>query len=332
MRRRRSSFAPARAWAYRLLLLPAVALATTTAVAQSGSDGALFLLLPVGARAVGMGQAMVAERPGSEAVWWNPSAISRQDKKEIAIHHSQTIAATGDAITFVYPTAGVGALAVSVNVLNFGDQQITDPEGVPIGVVLPRNILFAGTYGAAIGKRFNAGVTYKRLQYRVDCSGQCANAPTFTATSSAVDFGFQYDVPTESPLTLGAAVRNIGTRLQVNDNEQPDPLPTRIEVGAEYKLPFIAALVADTEVRIAADIIADKNVDHPAGRIGADVTYEKNIHLRAGFVANDANGARTALGFGIGAGHLVFDIARTFGGLSADAGQTPTYLSLRYLF
>ena len=309
-------------------------MAATTAAAQdaNSTDGALFLLLPVGARAVGMGQAMVAERPGSEAVWWNPSAIARQDKKEIAIHHSQTIAATGDAITFLYPTASVGALALSVNVLNFGDQQITDPGGVPVGVVLPRNILLAATYGAAIGKRLNAGVTYKRLEYRVDCSGQCSNVSTFTAVSSAVDFGFQYDVPTESPLTLGAAVRNVGTRLQVNDREQADPLPMRIEVGAEYKLPFIAALVADTEVLIAADAVADRNVDHPAARIGADIAYEKNIHVRAGYVANDANGARAAVGFGVAAGHLMFDIARTFGGLSADAGQTPTYFSLRYLF
>ncbi len=304
------------------------------AQAQSGSstDGALFLLLPVGARAVGMGQAMVAEQPGSEAVWWNPSAIARQDKKEIGIHHSQTIAATGDAITVLFPTAKVGALALSVNVLNFGDQQITDPGGVPIGVVLPRNILFAATYGAALGQRLNAGVTYKRLQYRVDCSGQCTNVSTFSATSSAVDFGAQYDVPAESTLTLGAAVRNIGTRLQVNDREQADPLPTRIEFGAEYKLPFIAALVADTELRVAAAVISDTHIDHPAARIGADLAYEKNIHLRGGYVGNDANGARTALGFGIVAGRLMFDIARTFGGLSADAGQTPTYLSLRYLF
>jgi hypothetical protein len=281
---------------------------------------------------VGMGQAMVAEQPGTEAVWWNPSAIARQDKKEIGIHHSQTIAATGDAITVLYPTADVGALALSVNVLNFGDQQITDPAGVPIGVVLPRNILFAATYGAALGKRINAGVTYKRLQYRVDCSGQCTNVSTFTATSSAVDFGAQYDVPTQSTLILGAAVRNAGTRLQVNDREQADPLPTRIEVGAEYKLPFIAALVADTEVRVAAAVISDTHIDHPAARIGADLAYEKNIHLRGGYVANDANGARTALGFGVVAGRLMFDIARTFGGLSSDAGQTPTYLSLRYLF
>ncbi|HUQ18140.1 MAG TPA: PorV/PorQ family protein [Gemmatimonadaceae bacterium] len=300
--------------------------------AQSSSDGALFLLLPVGARAVGMGQAMVAERPGSEAVWWNPSGIASQQKTEIAIHHSQTIAATGDALTLLYPTKGFGALALSLNVLNFGDQQITDPGGIPVGVVLPRNILLAATYGAVLAKRFNAGVTYKRLQYRVDCSGQCTSVSIFTATSSAMDFGIQYDVPTESPLTLGAAVRNIGTRLQVNDREQADALPTRIEVGAEYKLPFISQLVADTEVRLAADVIADRYIDHPAARFGADVTYEKNIHLRGGYVANDANGARTALGFGIGTGHLIFDIARTFGGLSADAGQTPTYLSLRYLF
>lgn len=306
----------------------------SVADAQSGSttDGALFLLLPVGARAVGMGQAMVAEQPGSEAVWWNPSAIARQDKNEIGIHHSQTIAATGDAITVLYPTAGVGALALSVNVLNFGDQQITDPGGLPVGVVLPRNILFAATFGAAIGKRINAGVTYKRLQYRVDCSGQCTNVSTFTATSSAVDLGVQFDVPSQSPLTVGAAVRNMGTRLQVNDREETDPLPTRIEVGAEYNLPFIARLVADTELRLAAAVISDTDINHPAARIGADLAYEKNIHLRGGYVANDANGARTALGFGIVAGRLMFDIARTFGGLSADAGQTPTYLSLRYLF
>ena len=43
--------------------------------AQQSSE-ALFLLLPVGAQAVGMGQAVVAQRGGSEEVWWNPSAIA----------------------------------------------------------------------------------------------------------------------------------------------------------------------------------------------------------------------------------------------------------------
>ena len=92
MRRRRSKLGAA--------LALVVALATPAhAGAQGGlaEDGALFLLLPVGARAVGMGQAVVADQPGSEAVWWNAAALARADKREVAIHHSQSLVGTGDA-------------------------------------------------------------------------------------------------------------------------------------------------------------------------------------------------------------------------------------------
>jgi hypothetical protein len=302
------------------------------ATAQSSSDGALFLLLPVGAQTVGMAQAAVAERLGSEAVWSNPSGIARLEKKEAAIHHSETVAARGDVITLLAPVKNLGAFALSVNLLDFGNQQITDPGGTPIGLVLPRNILFAGTFGAALGKYLSLGMSYKRLQYRVDCSGQCASVPTFKATSSAVDFGAQYDVPGDSTIRLGASVRNIGTKLQVNDREQADPLPTRIEVGVSWKLNFVARYVSDIDVRVAGDVIATKTADDPSARIGADVTYQKTVHLRGGYIANDTDGANAAVGFGLGTGRLLFDIARTFGGLSEDAGKTPTYISLRFLF
>jgi len=300
--------------------------------AQSSTDGALFLLLPVGAQTVGIAQAAVAERLGSEAVWSNPSGIARQAKREVAIHHSETIAARGDVVTFLVPVRHVGAFAASVNLLDFGNQQITDPGGTPIGLVLPRNILFAGTFGASVGKSASLGMSYKRLQYRVDCSGQCANVSTFTATSSAVDFGAQYDIPADTTIRLGASVRNIGTKLQVNDREQADPLPTRIEVGASWKLAFIAKYVSDIDVRLAGDVVTTKSADDPSARIGADITYQKTVHLRGGYIANDTDGANASIGFGLGTGRLLFDIARTFGGLSEDAGKTPTYISLRFLF
>lgn len=315
----------------------ALALAATLALssdasAQGSSDGALFLLLPVGAQTVGMAQAAVAERLGSEAIWSNPSGIARLEKKEAAIHHSETIAARGDVVTLLAPVKGLGAFALSVNLLDFGNQQITDPGGTPIGLVLPRNILFAGTFGAALGKQLSLGMTYKRLQYRVDCSGQCANVLTFKATSSAVDFGAQYDVPGDTTLRFGASVRNIGTKLQVNDSEQADPLPTRIEIGASWRLKFIAKYVSDIEVRVAGDVVATKTADDPSARVGADLTYQKTVHLRGGYIANDTDGANAAVGFGLGTGRLLFDIARTFGGLSEDAGKTPTYISLRFVF
>lgn len=304
-------------------------------VAAQGSaseDGALFLLLPVGAQTVGMGQATVAERLGSESIWSNPAAIARQNRREVAIHHSETIAARGDVITLLVPKKSIGSFALSVNVLDFGNQQITDPGGTPIGLVLPRNLLFAGTFGAAIGRRLSLGVTYKRLQYRVDCSGQCANVSTFSATSSALDLGAQFDVPGDSVVRLGAAVRNIGTKLQVEDNEEADALPTRIEFGVSWRLGFVEKYVSDIGVRVAGDVIATSTGDEPSARLGTDLTYQKTVHLRAGYIANDTDGANAAIGFGLGTGRLLFDIARTFGGLSEDAGKTPAYVSLRFTF
>ena len=330
MRRRHSNVR--RSGICAALAIAAQILNPGTTRAQSSSDGALFLLLPVGAQTVGMAQAAVAERLGSESVWSNPSGIARQDKREIAIHHSETIAARGDVVTLLAPIKHLGAFAVSVNLLDFGNQQITDPGGTPIGLVLPRNILFAGTFGTIVGKSLNLGMSYKRLQYRVDCSGQCANVSTFTATSSAVDFGGQYDVPGDSTIRLGASVRNIGTKLQVNDREQADPLPTRIEVGVSWKLAFIRKYVSDVDVRVSGDVVANKSADDPSARIGTDITYQKTVHLRGGYIANDTDGANASVGFGLGTGRLLFDIARTFGGLSEDAGKTPTYISLRFLF
>jgi hypothetical protein len=329
MRRHRSSVRVVDAAA---LIAAAILLHSSPAHAQSSSDGALFLLLPVGAQTVGMAQATVAERLGSEAVWSNPAGLARLEKKEAAIHHSETIAARGDVLTVVIPRKHLGAFGLSVNVLDFGNQPITDVGGTPIGFVLPRNILFAGTFGAEVGKSLSVGVSYKRLQYRVDCSGQCASVSTFSSTSSAIDFGFQYDIKGSTPVRLGAAIRNVGTNLQVNDSEQADALPTRIEAGASWQLAFIKKYVSDVDLDIATDVITTKTADDPSARIGADLTYNKTVHLRGGYITNDADGANASVGFGLGTGRLVFDIARTFGGLSEDAGKTPTYISLRLVF
>src|ERR671927_521341 len=107
MRRPRSRLAAS-------LALAAALMAPLAARAQGGlaEDGALFLLLPTGARAVGMGQAVVADQPGSEAVWWNAAALARAEKREVAIHHSQSLIGTGDALTLVVPSSVLGVLAV----------------------------------------------------------------------------------------------------------------------------------------------------------------------------------------------------------------------------
>jgi len=334
MRRLRSS---AVAWLALVATLLATLAAPGSARAQTGAgeDGALFLLLPVGARAVGVGQAIVADRPGSEAVWWNAAAIAHADDREVAIHHSQSIIGTGDAITLVVPSSLLGVLGLSVNILNYGDLAVTDVAGNEVGTILPRSFVYAGTYATSIGSHLGAGITYKVLQFRLDCSGLCPAGASFSATTSALDGGVQYDLAPRLPVAFGAAVRNLGPRLQVNDSPQSDPLPARLQVGVLYRIRGVERYARDTEVHVSGDLIDQLHVDQPSTHVGADVVWQKRVHVRAGYVfrLDDADeGGGPAVGFGLVAGSLVFDIAREFQGLSADAGEAPTYLSLRYLF
>lgn len=320
----------------REVLITALAAAgsavTLSAQGRPAEEGGLFLLLPVGAQAIGMGQAMVAAQPGSEAVWWNPAALAPLERREAAIHHSQSIVGTGDALTIVAPSSLLGVLALSVNVLNFGEEDIRDPQGQRLGSLLARSVVYAATYATQIGSRFNAGITYKVLQLRVDCTGACPTLQGGTAASSAVDLGAQYQVAAEGPLAVGVALRNVGPRLQVNDSPQSDPLPSRLEVGVLYRFAPSRDGTGDLAVRVASDVVTDVRLRGAALHLGADATWQERAHLRAGYVAQSGEGSGPSLGVGLLAGRLAIDVARLFSGLSADAGQAPTYFSLRFLF
>ena len=226
--------------------LLALAARTVNAQAATGSEGALFLLLPTGAQAVGMGQAIVAGKPGSEGIWWNPSSIARQDKRELAIHYSKTIAGTGTALSYVMKSRAHGTGAFSINLLDIGEQPIVDDNNQQIGVIFPRDIVFAGTYAATLGKRLNLGLNYKLVQIRTDCSGICTSVGAEVQSSSAADLGAQYQVRAGAPLTFGLAVRNLGGKLNSRETNQRDPLPTQVEFGAQYRHRFIDRYVKDT--------------------------------------------------------------------------------------
>jgi hypothetical protein len=320
-------------------LLSSLGLATLLAggagaqTTTTGSEGALFLLLPTGAQAVGMGQAMVAAKPGSEGIWWNPASVAGQDKRELAIHHSKTVAGVGDAFSFVLPTGSYGTAALSLSVLDLGEQQVTDDLGQVIGVILPRDVVLATTYAAQLTKRFDAGFSYKIIQLRVDCSGQCATVGAAVESSRAVDLGAQYRASAGAPLTFGVALRNLGGRLNSRQTNQRDPLPTQLEIGTMYRLRFLDRYVKDTELRASASFVDTRSFGGKAVRFGTDVLYEGKVHLRAGYVGHDRRAdAIASLGFGLESGSFVFDIARTFGGIPADNGQSPVWISLRYLF
>src|SRR3712207_1377229 len=144
MRRRPSSGALLRGALLALLALPGVRPEPVQAQ-EVADEGALFLLLPIGARSVGRGQAVVASRDGgTEAVWWNPSGLASITRTEAAIHHSQSLFGTGDALTLAVPSAVLGVVAASANVLTLAETPVTDTLGGPdLGTAVTRGIVYA---------------------------------------------------------------------------------------------------------------------------------------------------------------------------------------------
>ena len=280
-----------------------------------------------------MGEAFVAAQGGSESVWWNPAGLASLSKREFAVFYAHTVAGSTDVLAFAVPSKRRGSLAISLNVFDPGQQQLTDDQGQLLGTLLPRDLILAGTYAFHFAKGLSAGATLKVVQFRVDCEGQCATAGTFVNSSNAADGGIQYRSSAESPLSFGLAVRNFGGKVKSGDTGSSDALPTRTDAGFQYHIVALDKYLKDTQVIGAASVVATRGESGAAFRAGADIVYQNEIHFRAGYVGNRKNNDSSAsLGFGIQSGHLVFDIARSFGGLSADAGQPPTYLSLRYLF
>lgn len=321
-----------------LSTLAAVAAAPAPVRAQGASESAVFLLLPVGARAIATGGAVAAAGSGSESVWWNPATVARDTAGEAAIHHAQTVVATSDAIVVLVPWRRVGVVGVAANLFDLGTQEVTPPEGgQPIGSFLFRNVVASLTLARAIGARVDVGATYKLVQLRLDCTGQCGNVPVDASTTSAVDAGVRVALHGWAPLTIGAAVRNAGPSLRQPDSDLRERLPSRWQAGLLYEVPGVERYAPDVAVRLAGDVLSPVDAVRPGLRIGGEATWQRRVVLRGGYIFRDG-GAATAsatgptVGLGLVAGRLVVDIAREFQGLSVDAGQPPTYVSLRYQF
>mgnify|MGYP003333738157 CR=1 FL=1 len=300
---------------------------------QEVKEGAPFLLIPVGARAVGQGQAVVASRLGPEAIWWNPASLAWLTKRTAGIDHGQNFIVTSDALDAVLPAGRAGVLGAGVEFLNFGDQAASDQFGNTIGTLYSHALVGAVSYAATFGRRISAGVTYKYVQQSQSCGGSCQNLLTYSVSTSAFDVGAQAVVGDSGAVTLGLALRNAGFGLQTIDAEQTDPLPTRLHVGADLRVDAVARAVPGASLHLSTELVL------PTGstsgqwiRAGGELGYADRFFLRAGAFTGSTDGSSAVVGIGVRQGLLSFDFSRAFGGLSTDAGSPPTYLTLRVAF
>jgi hypothetical protein len=287
------------------------------------------LLLPAGARIMGMGQAAVATAAGSEALFWNPAGVARGSRElSFGFVSNVQIPVSDLSVGFVFPVPRVITFALSLRYFNDGQQQSADSLGNERGNFYPWTTTVTATFAAPFGDRLNVGVNLKAIGFGFSCTGVC-NLPSATPFTGAIDAGAQYAVRKDSLVLLGIAVRNFGRPLQYNDSPQADPLPKRIDAG----LAFLAKPVPEARLLVATDVVTRFNGEGGVGfRVGAEASWLNQYFIRGGYVVSGPNGSGPSVGVGIARGKWRADFAQFLSDVGGIGSTKPTYLTLRYVF
>ena len=101
-------------------------------------EGALFLLLPVGAQAIGVARAMTA-LPSAEGAFWNPASLATVNRNTVLFYHGNHLTGNATGLSGLFAREGTGTLGVSYNLLDESGIVLTDETGLRVGSVAVRS-------------------------------------------------------------------------------------------------------------------------------------------------------------------------------------------------
>jgi hypothetical protein len=263
---------------------------------RKGTTGADELLIPVGARSIATGGAFLSNITGLEALYYNPAGLSQGKGTEAMFSFTTYLADINVSYFAIGSNIGdFGSLALSVKTLSFGDIPVTtvdNPDGT--GSNYSPGYITAGiTFAKIITDRVCVGVTAKVINETIT---------DVHATGFAVDFGVQYRFP--SNLSIGAAVKNIGTNMSFSGNSLQYPtnlnganlgsptanynvpteefqLPSYFELSTAYDY----NLNEENKLMVGATF-RNNNVTDDEIRLGLEYGFQNMFFVRGGYISS----------------------------------------------
>ncbi len=214
--------------------------------AGPGRTGAQILNLGGGARARALGDAFSAISGDVTMALWNPSGLAdmpeskfRSGKKASQASmfysdYSSLFGAAGEGLYYTFlsgamPLGDVGTLGVTLQMQGQGTIAVTtDSPDVLREESLGTNWALTFSYADWIAENLAAGINGKVIRMVLGRE---------SGSSYAMDFGIQYLVPLKlTPITVGAAIQNVGPGIAFIDENQADPLPRLLRFGTAISL------------------------------------------------------------------------------------------------
>ncbi len=293
----------------------------------------MFLLLPVGAQAIGLARAMTA-LPSAEGAFWNPAGLATLQRSQVLVYHGNHLTGNGTGVSALFTRPGTGTVGVSYNLLDESGIDVTDETGMVVGSIAVRGHQGIFSLGLPVASWLSGGLNIKFVSSGVTCRGQCPEG-TGSSNTYAVDGGVQIQPDQDRPLFIGVMVAHVGPRLEEQSTDRPEPLPSRIRAGFSYRLvrefleeEFGLRLMFEIEDRLRE--LGTRSL-HAAAELTAGTSDQ--VFIRGGAIfanRNQTDGA--AVGFGLRYERFEFGIARSLARGGPALQQEPVHLTLGVSF
>jgi hypothetical protein len=258
--------------------------------AANATETAGFLNILPGARPMAMGEAYTAVADDLNAMTTNPAGLGLVGARQAAFMHAELFAGSKyDFAGYAHPL-GATTMGFGFQRLAQGGLEGRDAAGRPTGSFETSDTALNLAVSRHLpGSRMMGGLNVKYIESRLESA---------SARTVAIDAGLQRPISANGlPMTLGAAVRNLGPGLKLG--QEREDLPLLVSVGAGVRLAGALLLSADVSHR-----------PHGAGGatvgFGSEYAVMPTFSVRAGYAANQVNQVSPIGGLGFGFGVRVF--------------------------
>jgi hypothetical protein len=238
------------------------------------TTAAPFLLIVPDARAGGMGDIGVASSADANSQHHNPAKYAFLNSQyALGVNYTPWMRQLVNDVflggfTFGNRLSDRAAWATSLKYFTYGEIQLTDGNGNPIGVEKPNELSIDGTYALKLSEYYSMGVTMRYI--RSDFALKSSNDLLNTVNTFAVDISGYYQSDEQNYGDFngrwrgGFNISNIGPKVTYSDGGKENFIPTNMKLGGGFDFILddynkISALVEVTKLLVPTPPRRDGN-------------------------------------------------------------------------
>ncbi|MDR0823826.1 MAG: type IX secretion system outer membrane channel protein PorV [Prevotella sp.] len=205
------------------------------------------LVIAPDARGGGMGDAGVATASDVYSQHWNPAKYAfNPSRAGFGLSYTPWLRKIINDVALVY---GVGyyklgnennqAISASIRYFSIGDVNITDGYGNFLSSVSPYEMAFDVAYSRKLTETFSGAVAVRYI--RTDYTGATEGTSpgnAFAADIAGYNESYINIGQSESLLSFGFNISNIGTKISTDGGPRNDYIPTNLRLGASIMYPM----------------------------------------------------------------------------------------------